>query len=114
MTDPPQFDHQKAQALIDKLNDAIRLLQSQTGDRSTKAQTMRKSWKGGYADQFFNREMPAMRNQAAGLVAQMQALVTQVGGAADAASQASAQWQRSQPRPSPSPQAPPPAPTPGR
>lgn len=109
MGDPPKFDHQKAKALVDKLTDAIRMLQRQTGDRSTRAQTMRKSWKGPYADQFFNTEMPLTRKDAQTLVGQMQALITQVNSAAQAADDATATWWRSQPTPSPAPG---PAPTP--
>lgn len=102
----PQFDHQKAQALIDKLNDAIRVLKSQTHDRSTKAQAMqtKKDWTGPYADQFFGTEVPRMKNGASGLITQMQGLITQLNNASDSANTAMSTWQwNNEPHPSPGP-----------
>lgn len=102
----PQFDHQKAQALIDTLTDAIRLLKSQTSDRSTKARAMqtKKDWTGPYADQFFNTEVPRMKNGASALVTQMQGLITQLHNASTSASQATSSWQwNHEPHPSPGP-----------
>lgn len=108
MSGPPQFDHAKAEALIAKANATIRMLRRQTSDRTTKAKTMRKTWTGHYADQFFGTEVPRMGTQAGDLVTELQSLIAQVSAAAESARGASAKWMRTNsPHPSPGP-----APTP--
>lgn len=111
----PSFDTAKARALIDTLHGAIRMLTNQTMNRNTKAEAMRKHWKGAYANQFFETEMPRMRYDAASLTAQMGALITQLSNAIDAYQQAQAQWWSKQPHPTSAPPGPAPTPpTPGR
>lgn len=119
MSGEPLFDSAKAQALITKLNDAIRMLTNQTTNRNVKAQAMEKHWKGAYADQFFETEMPRMRYDAALLTSQMGALVTQLSTAIESYQTAHGQWWKQQPHPTAAPPeqmptAPPPAPPPGR
>lgn len=108
---PPSFDSAKAQALIDQLNDAIHLLTTQTTNRTTRAQAMQEHWKGGYANRFFENEMPRLRGDAAFLTARMGALISQLNSASEAATQASAQYRRAH-EPPQGPGAPGPAPTP--
>lgn len=108
---PPQFDHAKAQAVIDKAHATIKVLSQQTGNRVSRADKMQKTWTGHYANQFFDTEVPRMKRQAHTLTTELQRLIKQMSNASDAASQASATWMRShQPTATPGPTPTPPAP----
>jgi hypothetical protein len=60
---------ERVQAAIRVAIDQVRL---QASSRRQRAQVMRASWKGPYADQFFGNELPRMERQADQLVAELQ------------------------------------------
>lgn len=111
MSGPPQFDHAKADAVVQKAQATIRMLRQQTGDRTKKAKTMQKTWTGQYADQFFGTEVPRMSNQATKLIGELNSLISQLTTASENANSASGAWIRANsPKPSPGPAPTPPAP----
>lgn len=81
----PHFDHAAAQALIAELQDGIQVLRSKMGDRSAKSSGLRDHWKGGYADAYFQTDEPQFKSQTRRTIAQMQAMIRQVGAAAEQA-----------------------------
>jgi len=82
---PPQFDHAAAQALIAELHDGIQVLRSNMGARSAKSSGLRDHWKGAYADGYFETDEPQFKAQAQQSIARMQAMIRQIGAAAEQA-----------------------------
>jgi uncharacterized protein YukE len=112
VSDFPQFDHDKARNVVEQQQSAIRVLNQQTSDRAHNAKNMQRNWTGHHANQFFDTEIPRIKNQAANLVRRMEGIIRAVQSAAEAASAAEAEWRRRQPQP-PSPRpGPPPTPPP--
>ena len=95
----PRFNQQAATAAMDDLKAAIALLKQQTAARVTRAASMRRTWKGPYADQFFERELPRMRSEADAMIAEMLGLLKRISSASAAAAaeqRAYQSWQEQQ------------------
>lgn len=101
-----KFDEAAAHAVIEKAQSLIKLTRTQTEARIKKATTMQPNWKGHYADQFFQNELPRMRKDAANFITELQNLITQMNTAINTAhqfAQQNATWQAQQQK-TPSPQ----------
>lgn len=93
----PRFDQAAASEALDALRASVSLLKQQTGARVAHAAAMRQTWKGPYADQFFQGELPRMRAGADALIAEMLNLMTLISSASAAAAEdqkAYQQWQQ--------------------
>lgn len=87
-----KFDYGAASAAITQLQAVIRLLTTQTTNRTSKAGAMGPpNWTGTYSDQFYQSELPRMKKQGAGLVTELQRLITTIDNAAQ-----NAQWYQTQ------------------
>lgn len=92
-----KFDYAAAQAVIDQAQSLISITRNQADGRVKRASNMEPNWKGHYADEFFQNEMPRMRSDAANLIQELQNLIKQMHAAIDTAhefAQQNANWQQ--------------------
>lgn len=83
-----KFDYGAANAAVTQAQAVIRLVTTQTANRTSKAMAMGPpNWTGTYSDQFYHSELPRMKRQAADLVTELQRLITTIDNAAQ-----NAQW----------------------
>lgn len=109
-----KFDHGAATAAINELTAVVNLLRTQTTSRSIKAKDMGPpNWTGTYSEQFYNSELPRMTKEAGTLIGKLQALITTITNASNAANtyaQENSAWHKQndpQPIPTGVPQQPP-------
>ena len=95
MTQPPypdlRFNHGVAEEAIAALQSAHQLLSELTSTRGTLAAQALANWKGAYADQFSNEDLPQLIPQSAGGNGRLDGLLAQIEQTIQAVSQASAE-----------------------
>lgn len=99
MTQPPypdlQFNHGVAEEAIAALQSAHQLLSDLTGARQTLANQALANWRGAFADQFRNDDLPQLLGRSGALLAQIEQTIHAVGQASAEATQqaaANAAW----------------------
>ena len=91
----PQFKQQAAENVASCLQDAIKNLRQQRSDRHERARKLREDWKGGYADQFFTSEEPAIERRAEAMITRLQHLLKQLAKASERAQEDETNWEAS-------------------
>lgn len=77
-----QFDQQKAQAAVDALLAAARLLQQHTTTDLNNARTALDGWQGHHADTFTSGDLPWIQKESSRIVDGMLKLAATISGAA--------------------------------